>query len=137
MAKYILTLFKVEDDYALQPVIAAKPYSATAIAYTRYAILDSTNESNKDTIALIDSIINCPGFASDTIISMGEWESFKDNVRSVLAGENPAPEISEDDLLVIYNHFCEEMDHSCERDIYSDTLRDVLFKHGYKPEWEE
>ena len=29
------------------------------------------------------------------------------------------------------------MDHSCERDIYSDTLRDVLFKHGYEPEWED
>lgn len=43
----------------------------------------------------------------------------------------------ENDLLVIYNHFCEEMNHSCERDIYSDTLRDVLFKHGYEPEWED
>ena len=43
----------------------------------------------------------------------------------------------EDDLLVICNHFCEEMDHSCERCSYWDTLRDVLFKHGYEPEWEE
>lgn len=43
----------------------------------------------------------------------------------------------EDDLLVIYNHFFEEMDHNCERGIYSDTLRDVLFKNGYEPEWED
>lgn len=68
---------------------------------------------------------------------MGEWESFKDNVRSVLADENSVLEISEDDLLVIYNHFCEEIDHSCDRDIYMDTLRDVLFKHGYEPKWED
>lgn len=137
MAKYILTLIELKDN-AMETAMVGEPCYWTPTANTRYRVLDSAKESHTEAIGLTNSIITNPESIETLIISMGEWLSDKRDVRSVLADKNPAPEIPEDDFLLIDNHFrCELSSNADYQDIYWDTLRDVLFKHGYEPEWEE
>lgn len=48
MAKYILALIELEDDYALESYRVGQTYPGTAAANAKYAILDSANADNKD-----------------------------------------------------------------------------------------
>ena len=137
MAKYILALIELKDD-AMEAALAGEPHCWIAAANTKYAVLDSSIENHVDAIRMTDSLITSPESAETRIISLGQWLSDKQDARSVLTDKKSAPEISEDDFLLIDNAFrCKLSSNADYQNIYWDTLRDVLFKHGYEPEWED
>ena len=137
MAKYILALIELGDD-TLESKRVGQTYPGTATANARYAILDSANAGNKDAFKMIDDIMAMPIFAQSKAALRDKLDSFRCDVINVLTDEKPAPDIPEIDLLRIYEDFQNEIDgNESYWDIYWDTLRDVLFKHGYEPEWED
>lgn len=136
MAKYILALIELGDD-TLESKRVGQTYPGTATANARYAILDSANAGNKDAFKMIDDIMAMPIFAQSKAALRDKLDSFRCDVINALTDEKPAPDIPEIDLLRIYEDFQNEIDgNESYWDIYWDTLRDVLFKHGYEPEWE-
>lgn len=137
MAKYILALIELGDD-TLESKRVGQTYPGTATANARYAILDSANAGNKDAFKMIDDIMAMPIFAQSKAALKDKLDSFRCDVINALTDEKPAPDIPEIDLLRIYEDFQNEIDgNESYWDIYWDTLRDVLFKHGYEPEWED
>ena len=139
MAKYILALIELEDDYALESYRVGQTYPGTATANAKYAILDSANANNKNAFKMIDDIMEMPVFAQEKTAQRDRLDAFREDVGYVLDDEKPASKFpDDDDLFVIYEDF---QDRLCNNEsycnIYSDTLRDVLFKHGYEPEWED
>lgn len=139
MAKYILALIELEDDYALESYRVGQDYPGTAAANAKYAILDSANVNNKNAFKMIDDIMEMPVFAQEKTAQRDRLDAFREDVGYVLDDEKPASRFpDDDDLFVIYEDF---QDRLCNDEsycnIYSDTLRDVLFKHGYEPEWED
>ena len=139
MAKYILALIELEDDYALESYRVGQTYPGTAAANAKYAILDSANANNKNAFKMIDDIMEMPVFAQEKTAQRDRLDAFREDVGYVLDDEKPASKFpDDDDLFVIYEDF---QDRLCNNEsyynIYSDTLRDVLFKHGYEPEWED
>ena len=139
MAKYILALIELEDDYALESYRVGQTYPGTATANAKYAILDSANANNKNAFKMIDDIIEMPVFAQEKTAQRDRLDAFREDVGYVLDDEKPASKFpDDDDLFVIYEDF---QDRLCNNEsycnIYSDTLRDVLFKHGYEPERED
>lgn len=137
MAKYILALIELGDD-TLESKRVGQTYPGTATANARYAILDSANADNKDAFKVIDDIMAMPIFAQSKTALRDKLDSFRCDVINALTDEKPAPDIPDIDLLRIYEDFQNEIDGNENYwDIYWDTLRDVLFKHGYEPEWED
>lgn len=137
MAKYILALIELEDDYALESYRVGQTYPGTAAANAKYAILDSANANNKNAFKMIDDIMEMPVFAQEKTAQRDKLDSFRCDVINALTDEKPAPDIPEINLLRIYEDFQNEIDgNESYWGIYWDTLRDVLFKHGYEPEWE-
>lgn len=139
MAKYILALIELEDDYALESYRVGQDYPGTAAANAKYAILDSANANNKNAFKMIDDIMEMPVFAQEKTAYRDRLDAFREDVGYVLDDEKPASRFpDDDDLFVIYEDF---QDRLCNDEsycnIYSDTLRDVLFKYGYEPEWED
>lgn len=138
MAKYVLALIKVEDNTAPESVVMNLSYPGTGVANATYAVLDSANESYADAFQMIDDIMAKPVFAQSKAAFRDKLEAFRQDVDNVLTDTKPAPRIPDDDLLEIYNAFQNEIDGiESYWDIYWDTLRDVLFNHGYEPDWEE
>ena len=138
MAKYILALIELEDDYALESYRVGQTYPGTAAANEKYAILDSANANNKNAFKMIDNIMEMPVFAQEKTAQRDKLDSFRCDVINTLTDEKPAPDIPEINLLRIYEDFQNEIDgNESYWGIYWDTLRDVLFKHGYEPEWED
>lgn len=139
MAKYILALIKVEDDFALESKRVGQTYPGTAVANAKYAILDSANANNKNAFKMIDDIMEMPVFAQEKTAQRDRLDAFREDVGYVLDDEKPASRFpDDDDLLKIYEDFQDRLcDDESYCNIYSDTLRDVLFKHGYEPEWED
>lgn len=139
MAKYILALIELEDDYALESNRVGQTYPGTAAANAKYAILDSANANNKNAFKMIDDIMEMPVFAQEKTAQRDRLDAFREDVGYVLDDEKPASRFpDDDDLFVIYEDFQDRLcDDESYRDICSDILRDVLFKHGYEPEWED
>ena len=138
MAKYILALIEVEDNTAPESVVMNLSYPETGVAKSRYAILDSAKECHAKAFKMIDDIIDSPICAQLRTAMRDKLDTFREYVDSVLTDEKPAPRIPDDDLFEIYNEFQNRLDRDDTYwDIYWDTLRDVLFKHGYEPDWEE
>ena len=87
---------------------------------------------------MIDDIMVMPVFAQEKTAQRDKLDSFRCDVINALTDEKPAPDIPEINLLRIYEDFQNEIDgNESYCGIYWDTLRDVLFKHGYEPEWED
>lgn len=139
MAKYILTLIELEDDYALESYRVGQAYPGTATANAKYAILDSANANNKNAFKMIDDIMEMPVFAQEKTAQRDRLDAFREDVGYVLEDEKPASKFpDDDDLFEIYEDFQSRLfDDTSYQDIRMDTLRDVLFKHGYEPEWED
>lgn len=138
MAKYILALIEVEDNTAPESVVMNLSYPGTGVAKSRYAILDSEKECNGKAFKMVDDIIDNPIYAPMRTVMRDELDAFREDVDYVLTDEKPAPRIPDDDLIEIHSDFKEQIDGiDSYWDIYWDTLRDVLFKHGYEPDWEE
>ena len=138
MAKYILALIELEDDYALESYRVGQTYPGTATVNARYAILDSANAGNKDAFKMIDDIMAMPIFAQEKTAQRDRLDAFREDVGCVLEDEKPASKFPDDDLFEIYKDFQSRLcDDTSYQDIRMDTLRDVLFKYGYEPEWED
>lgn len=139
MAKYILALIELEDDYALESYRVGQTYPGTATANAKYAILDSANANNKNAFKMIDDIMEMPVFAQEKTVQRDRLDAFREYVGYFLDDEKPASKFpDDDDLFEIYEDFQSRLcDDTSYQDIRMDTLRDVLFEHGYEPEWED
>lgn len=136
MAKYILALIEVESNTAPESVVMSLSHPGAGVTKSRYTILNSDSESNAGAFKMIDDIMGMPIFAQNKTALRNELDIFKGDVGYVLDDEKPASNFPEDDLLEIYNEFQDRLARDVSyQDIYWDTLRDVLFKRGYEPEW--
>lgn len=137
MAKNIIALIEV-DETTDEGAVIDYMYLIKGIENVRFTTLDSDADSGKKCLTMVEKILDNPAFAQRATFEKEEFECFKEDVRNVLEDEKPAPEISDVELLDIFDDFRDQL-NDCDRhwEPYWDTLRDVLFEHGYEPDWEE